>query len=136
MAYIQGLFLMLMLIRKCPHPRGGKFILPPTKNGRSCSKKILRERQHWAALCVTVKTAKRSILSRESCSGVSISNDFQIIKEKAHINVDDVIVEYIDKIERNNEKVYTSSLILCNSDYSISLIMPFEITPKNILNQM
>ena len=67
---------------------------------------------------------------------VEDESDFQIIKEKAHINVDDVIVEYVDKIERNNEKVYTSSLILCNSDYSISLIMPFEITPKNILNQM
>lgn len=67
---------------------------------------------------------------------VEDESDFQIIKEKAHINVDDVIVEYVDKIERNNEKVYTSSLILCNSDYSISLIIPFEITPKNILNQM
>lgn len=67
---------------------------------------------------------------------VEDESDFQIIKEKAHINVVDVIVEYVDKIECSNGKVYTSSLILCNSDYSISLIIPFEITPKNILNQM
>lgn len=63
-------------------------------------------------------------------------SDFQIIKEKSHIDADDVIVEYVDKIECSNGKVYTSSLILCNSDYSISLVIPFEITPKNILNQM
>lgn len=67
---------------------------------------------------------------------VEDESDFQIIKEKAHINVDDVIVEYVDKIECSNEKIYTSSLVLCNSDYSVSLVIPFEITPKNILNQM
>lgn len=67
---------------------------------------------------------------------VEDESDFQIIKEKAHINVDDVIVEYVDKLECSNEKIYTSSLILCNNDYSISLVIPFEMTPKNILNQM
>ncbi|MDU2896984.1 MAG: hypothetical protein E7B53_19715 [Clostridium sp.] len=63
-------------------------------------------------------------------------SDFQIIREKAHIDVDNVIVEYVDKIECSNGKAYTSSLFLCNSDYSVSLVIPFEITPKNILNQM
>ena len=67
---------------------------------------------------------------------VEDESDFQIIKEKAHIDVDNVIVEYIDKIECSNGKVYTSSLTLCNNDYSVSLVIPFEITPKNILNQM
>lgn len=67
---------------------------------------------------------------------VEDESDFQIIKEKAHINVDDVIVEYVDKIEFSNEKIYTSSLVLCNNDYSVSLVIPFEITPKNILNQI
>lgn len=62
--------------------------------------------------------------------------DFQIVKERTHIDVNNVIVEYVDKIECINEKVYTSSLVLCNNDYSISLVIPFEITPKNILNQM
>ena len=67
---------------------------------------------------------------------VEDESDFQIIKEKAHIDVDDVIVEYVDKIECSNGKVYISSLALCNNDYSVSLVIPFEITPKNILNQM
>ncbi|CAI3565517.1 hypothetical protein [Clostridium neonatale] len=67
---------------------------------------------------------------------VEDESDFPIIKEKAHIDVDNVIVEYVDKIECSNEKVYTSSLALCNNDYSVSLVIPFEITPKNILNQM
>ena len=67
---------------------------------------------------------------------VEDESDFQIIKKKAHIDVDNVIVEYVDKIECSNEKIYTSSLTLCNNDYSISLVIPFEITPKNILNQM
>lgn len=62
--------------------------------------------------------------------------DFQIIKEKTHIDVNNVIVEYVDKIECSNGKVYISSLILCNNDYSISLIIPFEIMPINIINQM
>lgn len=62
--------------------------------------------------------------------------DFQIVKEKTHIDVDDVIVEYVDKIECSNGKVYTSSLVLCNNDYSISLIIPFEIMPINLINQM
>ena len=67
---------------------------------------------------------------------VEDESDFQIIKEKAHIDIYDVIVEYVDEIKCSNEKIYTSSLILCNNDYSISLVIPFEITPKNILNQM
>ncbi len=36
----------------------------------------------------------------------------------------------------NTNLSHTSSLSLCNSDYSVSLVIPFEITPKNILNQM
>lgn len=62
--------------------------------------------------------------------------DFKEIQEKANINVNDVIVEYADKILCADGKVYTNSLVLCNSDYSISLIMPFEIMPENLLQQM
>ena len=67
---------------------------------------------------------------------VEDESDFQIIRKKAHIYVDNVIVEYIDKIECSNGKVYSSSLVLCNNDYSVSLVIPFEIAPKNIVNQM
>ena len=62
--------------------------------------------------------------------------DFKQIQEKININVNDVIVEYVDKIVCDDGKVYTNSLVLCNSDYSISLIIPFEIMPENLLKQM
>lgn len=62
--------------------------------------------------------------------------DFEEIQNKTNIDVNDVIVEYVDKILCVYGKVYTNSLVLCNNDYSISLIMPFEIMPKNLLEQM
>lgn len=62
--------------------------------------------------------------------------DFKVIEEKTYLSLNDVIVEYADKIECSNGKIYINSLILCNSDYSVSLISPLEITPKNILKQM
>lgn len=62
--------------------------------------------------------------------------DFEIIEKNIYINLDNVIVEYVDRIECSNGEIYTSSLVLCNNDYSISLIIPLEITPKNILKQM
>ena len=62
--------------------------------------------------------------------------DFEEIQNKINIDINDVIVEYVDKILCADGKVYTNLLVLCNNDYSISLIMPFEIMPKNLLKQM
>lgn len=62
--------------------------------------------------------------------------DFELIEKYTHINFENLIVEYVDIIECSNSRVYTSSLVLCNSDYGISLIIPIEITPKSILNQI
>lgn len=62
--------------------------------------------------------------------------DFKEIQKKTNIDVNDVIVEYVDKIICTNGKVYIHSLVLCNNDYSISLLIPFEILPENLLNQM
>lgn len=62
--------------------------------------------------------------------------DFKEIQKKTNIDVNDVIVEYVDKILCADGKVYTNSLVLRNNDYSISLIMPFEIMPENLLKQM
>ena len=93
-----------------------------------------------------------SVIFAEECSNISITgngvidcngskyveekDDFKVIENSIKINIDNVIVEYVDKIESSNGKIYTSSLVLCSSDYGISLIIPMEITPKNILNQM
>lgn len=62
--------------------------------------------------------------------------DFKELQEKTNIDVNDVIVEYVDKILCADGKVYTNLLVLCNNDYSISLIIPFEIMPENLLKQM
>ena len=62
--------------------------------------------------------------------------DIKELQEKTNIDVNDVIVEYGDKILCADGKVYTNSLVLCNNDYSISLIIPFEIMPENLLKQM
>nr|WP_207719873.1 hypothetical protein [Clostridium algidicarnis] len=56
------------------------------------------------------------------------------IRNKAYIDCDTVIPEYIDKVVCNNDEVYTNSLILCNNDYAISLIIPLELTPQNLRN--
>ena len=62
--------------------------------------------------------------------------DFKEIQKKTNIDINDMIAEYVDKIICTNGNVYTNSLVLCNNDYSISLIIPFEILPENLLNQM
>ncbi|MEO2601358.1 hypothetical protein AB2T63_04800 [Clostridium butyricum] len=62
--------------------------------------------------------------------------DFKEIQKRINIDVNDVIVEYVDKILCADGKVYTNSLVLCNNDYSISLIIPFEIMLENLLKQM
>ncbi|WP_051624110.1 hypothetical protein [Clostridium akagii] len=48
---------------------------------------------------------------------VEKKEDFQEIKDKVHINCDDIIAEYVDKIVCSNGEIYTNSLILLNSDY-------------------
>lgn len=62
--------------------------------------------------------------------------DFKEIQKKTNIDINDVIIEYVDKISCEDGKVYANSLVLCNNDYSISIIMPFEIMPENLLKQM
>lgn len=62
--------------------------------------------------------------------------DFQQIKDNAYIDCDDIIPEYVDKIVCNDGKIYTNSLILCNNDYAISLIIPMELTPQNLKDYM
>lgn len=62
--------------------------------------------------------------------------NFKEIMDKAYIDCNEVIAEYVDKIVCNNGEVYTNSLIICNNDYSISLIIPIELTPQNLKNYM
>lgn len=61
--------------------------------------------------------------------------DLEKLKE-IYIDVDDVIVEYVDKIAVEDEEDYTNCLIICNNDFAISLIIPISITPKNLLDEI
>ena len=62
-------------------------------------------------------------------------DDFGEIEAEMNMEVSvDAIPEYVDIIRCENRKVYTSSLFLLGSDYGIVLVMPYEMTPKNLLN--
>lgn len=65
---------------------------------------------------------------------VEKEEDFEITKDKIYIDCDSIIPEYVDKIVCSNDKTYVNSLILCNNDYAISLIIPMEILPENLKN--
>lgn len=67
---------------------------------------------------------------------VEKEEDFQVIKDKIYIDCDSIIPEYTDKVISNSGKNYTNSLILCNNDYSISIIIPEELTPQNLKDYM
>ena len=62
--------------------------------------------------------------------------DFEELKRNTYINCKEVIAEYVDKIVCSNGEIYTNSLILCNNDYAISLIIPLDLTPQNLKDYM
>ncbi|MCT4508241.1 MAG: hypothetical protein N4A48_05665 [Tepidibacter sp.] len=62
-------------------------------------------------------------------------DDFEKLKE-IYIDVDDIIPEYVDKITVAGGEDYTNSLILCNNDFGISVIIPMRLTPKILLENM
>ncbi len=43
------------------------------------------------------------------------------------------IPEYVDIVRCSNKKVYTSSLFLLGSDNGIIVVLPYDITPENIV---
>lgn len=67
---------------------------------------------------------------------VERKEDFEEIKDKTYIDCNDIIAEYVDKIVCSNGDIFTNSLILCNNDYAISLIIPIELTPQNLKDYM
>ncbi|WP_415522892.1 hypothetical protein [Clostridium sp.] len=44
--------------------------------------------------------------------------------------------EYVDVITCSNGDKYTNSLMLLSSDYSISLLISLELTPKELLKYL
>lgn len=60
-----------------------------------------------------------------------VPEDVETIKKL--IDFSYTVPEYVDLIICSNGEIYSSSLILISSDFSISLIVPFFITPKKLL---
>lgn len=81
----------------------------------------------------TTTSSETALEDKKAFSGMK-KDDFEEIKAKTYIDCDDIIAEYVDKIECNNGETYTNSLIICNSDYCICLIIPMELTPQNLKN--
>jgi len=52
------------------------------------------------------------------------------------IDFDYVLPEYVEIIGCRIGEDYTNSLMLLSSDYSISLLIPLRLTPKNLLECM
>lgn len=48
--------------------------------------------------------------------------------------------EYVDRIRIKTDKgqvgCWTNTLMLCNNDFGISIIMPLELTPKNLIEEI
>lgn len=53
-----------------------------------------------------------------------------------NIYVDEDIAEYVEEILVDGEIAFTNSLILLGSDFAVILIIPINITPKNLIMQM
>ncbi|WP_243125390.1 hypothetical protein [Clostridium amazonitimonense] len=67
---------------------------------------------------------------------VEKTEDFEGIKTKTYIDCNDIIAEYVHKIVCSNGEIFTNSLILCNNDYAILIIIPMELTPQNLKDYM
>lgn len=65
---------------------------------------------------------------------VESTDDFEKVKDVLYLDLyEDAVPEFVDKIICSNGEVYTNSLILCNNDFGISIIMPLGITPDNLI---
>ena len=62
--------------------------------------------------------------------------DIKKLNDEIEIEITTVIPEYVDLIECNDGSHCTNSLILCNNDYAISLIMLLSLTSKELIAYM
>lgn len=67
---------------------------------------------------------------------ILIAEDLDDIKQlNAELYMDiatDAIPEFVDLIKCSDGQIFTHTLILCNNDFGITIIMPLEITPQNL----
>ncbi|NMM65128.1 hypothetical protein HBE96_21320 [Clostridium sp. P21] len=67
---------------------------------------------------------------------VENEEDIKKLNDETGIDVTTAIPEYVDLIKCSNGEEYTNSLILCNNDFGISLIIHLSLTSKELLDYM
>ena len=63
-------------------------------------------------------------------------NEKDIEEIRKIVDLQNNLPEYVDLISCFASESYTNSLMLLSSDYSISLIIPLNLTPKELLDYM
>ncbi|OZV10845.1 hypothetical protein CIW83_18135 [Tissierella sp. P1] len=56
--------------------------------------------------------------------------------QEIYLNINDVIPEYVDKINCSNGDIWISTLILMHNDFGILLTMPVSIAPENLIKEI
>lgn len=67
---------------------------------------------------------------------VENEDDINKLNDEIGIDISTAIPEYVDLIRCSNSEEYTNSLLLCNNDFGISLIIPLSLTAKELLDYM
>ncbi|WP_032076107.1 hypothetical protein [Clostridium drakei] len=65
---------------------------------------------------------------------VENEEDIKKLNDEIGIDISTAIPEYVDLIKCSNGEEYTNSLILCNNDFGISLIISLNLTSENLLD--
>ncbi len=52
-----------------------------------------------------------------------------------YIDIDTIIPEYVDRIQVRGGQHYTNTLLILGSDFTISLVMPLEVTPERFITE-
>ncbi|SET74401.1 hypothetical protein SAMN05660297_03348 [Natronincola peptidivorans] len=66
---------------------------------------------------------------------IESESDFSKLKE-IYLDINDLIPEYVDKINVTGKEDWVNVLIICNSDFVISLIMPISIASAYLIDEI
>ncbi|AFS79814.1 hypothetical protein Curi_c28220 [Gottschalkia acidurici 9a] len=66
---------------------------------------------------------------------IESKDEFKKLKD-IHIDINDTIYEYVDRIKVENNNDWINALILCNNDFGVSIIMPIPIVPEKIIDSI
>lgn len=59
------------------------------------------------------------------------TSDLEVLAEYLDMDLEtDAIPEYVETLPTSLGQTYSNTLILCNNDFAITILMPLEITPN------